>query len=74
MQFLNFGLIKEYVSGSTSSAISKILKATLSEKMIMTVVLGLLEKLVASTDNKLDDKVLKIIKKEMKKKGYISED
>ena len=46
-----------------------ILGAILGERFVMHLLLGLLERLVKSTKNSLDDKLLTVFKEELKKQG-----
>ena len=46
-----------------------ILYSFLSERLVMSLIVGILEKLVKSTKNGLDDKILGIFKQELKKQG-----
>lgn len=74
MNFITLLLLKEYIISNVSGAISKILKVLLSEKMLMKVVFSLAKKLVASTNNNLDNQLLDMIETEMISLGYIVKD
>jgi hypothetical protein len=51
-----------------SKVASTLIKALLTEKVILRIVVSLMEKLVASTKTDLDNEVLDILKEELKNK------
>jgi len=50
-----------------SSAVGNILSKGMSEKVVMRIIIILISKLVASSKNKLDDKIWGELKKELEK-------
>jgi hypothetical protein len=50
--------MSKVLAGAMKGALTKILTSMLSERLIMEVILILLRRLVASTSNTLDDKIL----------------
>ena len=58
------------VAGIIGHSLKLLVMSFISERVMLTVAYGLLDKLAKSTSNKIDDKVVDLVKDALAHKGY----